>query len=128
MYHKPLDKETASRVKRIATPHLSFILHHMNDALPMFEGFEIRKQYDEKTETWYFSVVDIVRVLTQQADFQAARKYWNKLKERLNREGSESVTKCHQLKLTASDGKGYLSDAADTETIGVANWLQIVTV
>jgi hypothetical protein len=72
----------------------------------VFEEREIRRVYDEKTETWFFSVVDIVQVLTQQPDFQAARKYWNKLRERLRKEGSESVTNCHRLKLPAADGKG----------------------
>ena len=65
-----------------------------------FEDHAIRRVYDEATEMWWFSVVDIVQVLTQQPDFQAARKYWNKLKTRLKAEGSESVTACHRLKLT----------------------------
>ena len=69
----------------------------------VFEEREIRRVYDERTETWYFSVVDIVQVLTQQPDFQAARKYWNKLKERLNKEGSQVVTDCHQFKLPADE-------------------------
>ena len=79
----------------------------MKKDLAIFEGHEIRRIYDEKTETWFFSVVDIIQVLTQQADFQTARKYWNKLKERLGKEGSQSVTNCHRLKLTAADGKSY---------------------
>ena len=66
--------------------------------LALFEGQEIRRIYDEETETWFFSVVDIIRVLTQQPDYQTARKYWNKLKERLSKEGNQSVTNCHQLK------------------------------
>jgi hypothetical protein len=82
-----------------------------------FEDHAIRRAFDEATETWWFSVVDIVQVLTQQADFQAARKYWNKLKTRLNAEGSESVTKCHRLKLPAADGKSYLTDVATAETL-----------
>ncbi len=89
----------------------------MKQELAIFEGFKIRRIYDEDTETWYFSVVDIIRVLTQQPDFQMARKYWNKLKERLNKEGSETVTKCHQLKMPAEDGKMRLTDAADPETL-----------
>jgi hypothetical protein len=68
----------------------------------IFEKKEIRRLYDEKTETWLFSVVDIIQVLTQQPDFQVARKYWNKLKERLGKEGSQLVTNCHRLKLPAS--------------------------
>ncbi len=66
-----------------------------------FEDHSIRRVYDEATEIWWFSVVDIVQELTQQPDFQAARKYWNKLKERLAREGSQLVTNCYQLKMTA---------------------------
>lgn len=83
----------------------------------IFEEREIRRLYDEKTETWFFSVVDIVQVLTQQPDYQMARKYWNKLKERLRKEGSQSVTNCHRLKLTAADGKNYLTDVANAETL-----------
>jgi hypothetical protein len=83
----------------------------------VFEEREIRRVYDETTETWFFSVVDIVQVLTQQPGFQAARKYWNKLKERLRNEGSESVTNCHRLKLPAADGKSYLTDVATAETL-----------
>jgi DNA-damage-inducible protein D len=64
-----------------------------------------------------FFVVDIIGALIQQKDFQTARKYWNKLKERLKKEGSESVTNCHQLKLEAADGKKYLTDVADPETL-----------
>ncbi len=73
--------------------------------------------YDEKTETWWFSVVDIIRVLTQQADYQAARKYWKVLKGRLNKEGSQLVTNCYQLKMPAADGKNYLTDVATAETL-----------
>jgi DNA-damage-inducible protein D len=83
----------------------------------LFEERAIRRLYDEKTESWYFSVVDIIQVLTQQPDFQTARKYWNKLKERLSKEGSESVTNCHRLKLPAADGKSYLTDVANAETL-----------
>ena len=82
-----------------------------------FDGQSIRRVYDEDTETWWFSVVDVVQVLTQQADYQTARKYWNKLKERLSKEGSESVTVCHRLKLPAADGKNYLTDVANAETL-----------
>jgi hypothetical protein len=65
----------------------------------IFEDYEIRRVYDEITETWLFSVIDVLQALTQQTDYQAARKYWNKLKERLKKEGSQSVTNCHRLKL-----------------------------
>ena len=70
-----------------------------------FEQHEIRRVYDEKTETWWFSIVDIMQVLTQQADYQTARKYWNKLKERLAKEGNQSVTNCHRLKLPPPTAK-----------------------
>jgi DNA-damage-inducible protein D len=83
----------------------------------LFENHPIRRVYDEDTETWWFSVVDVVQVLTQQADYQTARKYWNKLKERLGKEGSQSVTDCHRLKLPAADGKNYLTDVATARTL-----------
>ena len=83
----------------------------------LFESQPIRRVYEKATETWWFSVVDIIRVLTQQADATVARKYWNKLKQRLREEGSELVTNCHQLKLTAEDGKQRLTDVADAETL-----------
>ena len=86
-------------------------------ALAVFEDFEIRRVYDEPSETWYFSVVDIIAALLEQPDHQTARKYWNKLKERLKKEGSQSVTNCHRLKLTAADGKKYLTDVASPETL-----------
>jgi len=65
------------------------------NSLAVFEDYKIRRVYDENTETWYFSVVDIIQVLIQQPDHQTARKYWNKLKERMKKEGSQSVTNCH---------------------------------
>jgi hypothetical protein len=80
------------------------------DQLAIFEEHKIRRVYDEKADTWFFSVVDIVKVLVGSDDFQQARKYWNKLKSRLKKEGSESVTKCHRLRLTAEDGKKYFTD------------------
>jgi len=83
----------------------------------LFEQYQIRRIYDEATETWWFSVVDIVQALTQQVDDLTARKYWNKLKERLNKEGSELVTNCHQLKMAAADGKQRLTDVATAETL-----------
>jgi len=82
-----------------------------------FEDHAIRRVYDEKTQTWWFSVVDIVQVLTQQPNPTTARKYWNKLKQRLGQEGSQLVTDCHQLKLPAEDGKQRLTDAATAETL-----------
>jgi DNA-damage-inducible protein D len=89
----------------------------MNIRPALFEDHEIRRVYDEATDTWWFSVVDIVQVLTQQSDYQTARKYWNKLKERLADEGSQLVTNCHQLKMLAEDGKQRLTDVATAETL-----------
>lgn len=89
----------------------------MKNDLAIFEGNSIRRIYDEETETWFFSVIDIIRILTQQSDYQIARKYWNKLKERLKKEGSQLVTNCHQLKMTAEDGKSRLTDAATAESL-----------
>jgi DNA-damage-inducible protein D len=83
----------------------------------IFEKFRIRRQFDEKSQKWLFSVVDIVAALTEQVDFALARNYWKVLKHRLVKEGSEVVTNCNQLKMQAADGKFYNTDAADTETI-----------
>ena len=90
----------------------------------IFEEREIRRLYDEKADTWFFSVVDIVQVLTQQPDFQTARKYWNKLKGRLKKEGSQSVTNCHRLKLPGADGKSYLTDVARLVAWPQSPWKQ----
>ena len=89
----------------------------MKNDLAIFEEYQIRRLYDEETETWYFSVIDIVQVLTQQPDYKAARNYWKVLKNRLKTEGSELVTNCNQLKLQASDGKKYLTDVATAERL-----------
>ena len=83
----------------------------------IFEAHAIRRVYDEATETWLFSVIDIVQVLTQSADYQTARKYWKVLKGRLDKEGSQLVTNCYQLKMTAEDGKQRLTDVATAETL-----------
>ena len=90
-----------------------------NDAIQLFEDQPIRSAWDVEREEWYFSVVDVVQVLTEQPDFNTARKYWNKLKQRLSAEGAdELVTNCHQLKLKSpKDGKRYKTDVADTEQL-----------
>ena len=89
----------------------------MTDELSLFEGNRIRHIYDEEKEIYYFSVVDIIAILIEK-DYQSARKYWNKLAQRLREEGSEqTVTNCHQLKLESSDGKKYKTDVADIKTI-----------
>lgn len=82
-----------------------------------FEGQSIRRIYDEATDIWWFSIVDVVQVLTQQPDDLTARKYWNQLKKRLNKEGSQLVTNCHQLKMPAADGKQRLTDVATAESL-----------
>ena len=85
--------------------------------LAMFEDHNIRRIYDKKTETWFFSVVDVIAVLTAQNDYKVAQSYWTTLKSRLKKEGSESVTICDRLKLKAADGKKYLTDVANVETL-----------
>ncbi len=81
------------------------------NAIQLFEDQKIRTAWDAERQTFYFSIVDVIQVLTDSAD---GRKYWNKLKQRLKEEGSELVTKCHQLKMIAADGKKRLTDVADT--------------
>ena len=88
-----------------------------NDNIQLFEDKRIRTAWDEEKEEWYFSVIDVVAVLTDQPDYQAARNYWKVTKKRLKDEGNETVTACNQLKMTASDGKKRLTDVADTEQL-----------
>ncbi|MBK6339651.1 MAG: hypothetical protein IPN93_01925 [Bacteroidetes bacterium] len=88
-----------------------------NSAVKLFEEKQVRSIWDAATEKWYFSVIDIVAVLTDQIDYKKAQSYWTTLKGRLKKEGSEVVTKCDKLKLMAADGKKYLTDVADIETI-----------
>ena len=83
-----------------------------NESIQLFEDRRIRTAWDESNEEWYFSVVDVVGVLTDSTDPSA---YWRKLKQRLKAEGNETVTNCHGLKMTAADGKKRLTDVADTE-------------
>lgn len=87
------------------------------NSIKLFGSDKIRAIWDDDQEKWYFSVVDVVAVLTESKDFQTARKYWNKLKQRLREEGFEPVTNCHQLKMPAADGKMRLTDVADTEQL-----------
>ena len=88
-----------------------------NDKLQMFENQPIRTAWDEEQEEWYFSVVDVVAVLTDQPDSRHASKYWSVLKTRLKNEGSELTTNCSQLKMKAADGKRRLTDVATTEQL-----------
>ena len=87
------------------------------EALQLFEQRKVRTVWDDQEEKWYFSIVDVVDVLTDSKDALTARKYWNKLKQRLKEEGNETVTNCHQLKLRATDGKMRMTDVADTEQL-----------
>ncbi len=84
--------------------------------IQLFEDKKVRTAWDDQEEKWYFSIVDVCGVLTD-SDYQTARKYWNKLKQRLKEEGNETVTNCHQLKFKAPDGKMRLTDVADTEQL-----------
>ena len=86
-----------------------------NTSLVVFQGKQFRRLW--YNNEWYYSVIDIIAFLTEQEDFQTARKYWNKLSQRLRAEGSEVVTNCHQLKLPAADGKYYETDCANTKTL-----------
>ena len=88
-----------------------------NESLTVFEAFKIRRHYDEEKEKWYFSVIDIIAALIEQPDYKKAQSDWTTLKNRLKKEGSELVTNCDKLKLTAADGKKYFTDVADVETI-----------
>ena len=84
------------------------------EAVQLFEERKVRTVWDSEQEKWYFSIVDVVGILTESTD---GRKYWNKLKQRLKEEGNETVTNCHQLKLKATDGKMRMTDVANTEQL-----------
>ena len=76
-----------------------------NESIKLFEEKKVRTVWDDEQEKWYFSIVDVVNILAESKDYQTARKYWNKLKQRLKEEGFEPVTNCHQLKLRAEERK-----------------------
>ena len=88
-----------------------------DDRIQLFENKRIRTAWDAEKEEWYFSIVDVVAVLTDQPDQRHAAKYWSVLKTRLKKEGSELTTKCSQLKMRSADGKRYNTDVADTEQL-----------
>lgn len=90
-----------------------------NRAIAIFQEKQIQRSWDDELEKWYFSVVDVVGVLSSSID---PRNYWKVLKNRLKDEGSEVVTNCNQLKLEASDGKKYLTDVADTKFMHSIIW------
>ena len=83
-------------------------------SIKLFEAKQIRSSWNDDEEKWYFSVVDVVAVLTESPN---PRNYWKVLKHRMSKEGNQSVTNCNQLKLQSSDGKFYLTDVADAEQI-----------
>ena len=85
--------------------------------IQLFEDRKVRTVWDDELQKWFFSIVDVCHVLTDSKDYQTARKYWNKLKQRLKDEGNETVTNCHQLKMKAEDGKMRLTDVADFEQL-----------
>ncbi len=84
------------------------------ESLKLFEDKKVRTVWDSEQEKWYFAIVDVVAVLTDSVDASA---YWRKLKQRLRKEGNETVTNCHGLKMQAADGKMRLTDVADTEQL-----------
>ena len=86
-------------------------------AIKLFESKKIRSVWDDKDEKWYFSIIDVVSILTNQPHHQGARNYWKVLKSRLLKEGNETVTNCNRLKLEAEDGKQRETDVADTEQL-----------
>lgn len=85
--------------------------------IKLFQEQKIRTHWDEKEEKWYFSIIDIVEILTEQKNYQGARNYWKVLKHRLVKEGNETVTNCNRLKMPSADGKMRLTDVADTKDI-----------
>ena len=86
-------------------------------AIQLFEQRKVRTVWDDTEEKWYFSIVDVVAILTDSKDFQTARNYWKVLKNRLKKEGNETVTNCNRLKMLAADGKMRMTDVADTEQL-----------
>lgn len=96
------------------------------EAIKLFEERKVRTIWDDTHEKWYFSIVDVVAILADSKDLLTARKYWNKLKERLKKEGNETVSNCHQLKLEAADGKMRLTDVTDTKAkdyLEIEKWI-----
>ena len=85
--------------------------------IKLFESRQVRAEWDAENEKWWFSVLDIIAILTDQPDYKRVRNYWKWLKNKLIAEGSQLVSTTNQLKLTAADGKKYLTDVADTEQL-----------
>lgn len=99
----------------------------MKNDLKVFDEKTVRTFWDADQEKWFFSVVDVIRILTDQADHQGARNYWKVLKHRLLKEGNQTVTDCNRLKMLAEDGKMRLTDVLDTELFTNINSLGIPT-
>ena len=89
----------------------------MKDKLQLFEKQQVRTSWDENSEEWWFSILDIIAILTDQPDYKKVRNYWKWLKNKLNAEGSEVVSITNQLKLVTPDGKKRLTDVVDTEQV-----------
>jgi hypothetical protein len=88
-----------------------------DDKIKVIDGKQIRKEWNDEEQDWYFSVVDVIGVLTDQPTQRNASNYWRKLKQRMREEGNQLVTNCHQLKMKAADGKHYKTDVANTEQL-----------
>jgi len=85
--------------------------------IQLFQKQSVRTHWDEEQEDWFFSIVDVIAILTEQKDYQGARNYWKVLKHRLVKEGNETVTNCNRLKMIAKDGKMRMTDVADTQQL-----------
>jgi len=92
-------------------------MNEQNNKIKLFEEKQVRAVWDEEAEKWWFSIVDIIEILTEQPTHDGARKYWSVMKTRLKQEGAQLTTICSQLKMAAADGKMYLTDVADTEQV-----------
>ena len=103
--------------KKVPKDRYSISIMTKKQALQLFEQRKVRTVWDDEKEKWYFSIVDVCGILTDQPDYDHARNYWKVLKHRLVKEGNETVTNCNQLKLQAFDGKMRLTDVADTEQL-----------
>ncbi len=89
----------------------------MKNKIKLFQEKKVRTHWDEEKEKWYFSVIDVIAILTEQTGHQGARNYWKVLKHRLLKEGNQTVTNCNRLKMLAADGKMRMTDVADTEQL-----------
>ena len=117
---QPISGQDTNKANEKYNCIFAYIINHImtkKESIKLFEEKKVRTVWDEEQEKWYFSIVDVVGILAESKDYQTARKYWNKLKQRLKEEGFEPVTNCHQLKLRAEDGKMRMTDVADTEQL-----------